>query len=79
MTAVILVSGLSGAAFVFVLAMYIYSRRQSDWNSKSFMLDANQIVLEESIGKGSYATVYRASYQGTEVAVKVCIIIFVDQ
>eukprot|EP00339_Tiarina_fusa_P014873 CAMPEP_0117053630 /NCGR_PEP_ID=MMETSP0472-20121206/37103_1 /TAXON_ID=693140 ORGANISM="Tiarina fusus, Strain LIS" /NCGR_SAMPLE_ID=MMETSP0472 /ASSEMBLY_ACC=CAM_ASM_000603 /LENGTH=224 /DNA_ID=CAMNT_0004768777 /DNA_START=509 /DNA_END=1180 /DNA_ORIENTATION=+ len=34
-------------------------------------LDRNEIVLQNELGEGSFARVYRATYKGSEVAVKV--------
>ena len=39
-------------------------------NATAFKLDPKQVTLGKRIGKGSYATVYKGTYQGTSVAIK---------
>ncbi|KAJ7552347.1 hypothetical protein O6H91_06G051400 [Diphasiastrum complanatum] len=46
-----------------------------DWVSNDFEIQWHDILLGERIGQGSYGKVYRADWQGSDVAVK----IFLDQ
>ena len=54
-----------------VVTVYLFDRVDTSGGNADVMVDHQQIVLAQQLAKGSYGTVYKGTYQGKGVAIKV--------